>query len=89
VAYAYKWLRLNAGAGYYHTDDYSSRLYVYENGPLYTYAMQQLYGEGLRYWLMARVQAGRKMLLTAKMGVSNYFDKPAKTDVMVQLRLKI
>ena len=89
VAYAYKWLRLNAGAGYYHTDDYSSRLYVYENGPLYTYAMQQLYGEGLRYWLMARVQAGRKMLLTAKMGGSNYFDKPAKTDVMVQLRLKI
>ena len=89
IAYAYKWLRLNAGAGYYHTDSYNSRLFVYENGPLYTYAMQQLYGEGIRYWLMLRINAGKSVLLTAKMGVNNNFERASKTDMMVQLRLKI
>lgn len=89
MAYTYKWLRLNAGAGYYHTDGYNSRLYVYENGPLYTYAMQQLYGEGVRYWLMLRANAGKHLLLTAKMGVNNNFERESKTDMMLQLRLKI
>ena len=89
MAYTYKWLRLNAGAGYYHTDGYNSRLYVYENGPLYTYAMQQLYGEGIRYWLMLRANAGKHLLLTAKMGVNNNFERESKTDMMLQLRLKI
>jgi hypothetical protein len=89
LAYTYKWLRLNAGAGYYHTDGYNSRLYVYENGPLYTYAMQQLYGEGIRYWLMLRAKAGQSVLLTAKMGVNNNFERTAKTDMTLQLRIKI
>ena len=89
MAYTYNWLRLNAGAGYYHTDGYNSRLYVYENGPLYTYAMQQLYGEGVRYWLMLRANAGKHLLLTAKMGVNNNFERESKTDMMLQLRLKI
>lgn len=89
LAYTYKWLRLNAGAGYYHTDGYNSRLYVYENGPLYTYAMQQLYGDGIRYWLMLRAKAGQSVLLTAKLGVNNNFERAAKTDMTLQLRLKI
>lgn len=67
----------------------NSRLYVYENGPLYTYAMQQLYGEGVRYWLMLRANAGKHLLLTAKMGVNNNFERESKTDMMLQLRLKI
>jgi hypothetical protein len=51
--------------------------------------MQQLYGEGIRYWLMLRVKIGQMMLLTAKMGVNNTFSRPSKTDAQVQLRLKI
>lgn len=62
---------------------------MYENGPLYTYAMQQLYGEGVRYWLMLRANAGKHLLLTAKMGVNNNFERESKTDMMLQLRLKI
>lgn len=89
LAYTYQWLRLNAGAGYFRTDSYDTRMFVYENGPLYTYTMQQLYGEGIRYWLMLRAKIGQMMLLTAKMGVNNTFSRPSKTDAQVQLRLKI
>ena len=101
LAYTHRWLRLNVGAGYFHTDSYDSRVYLYESGPLYTYAMQQFYGEGIRYWLMLRANAGRNLMLTAKIGVTNYFDRDtisssyqeidrsSKTDVDIQLRWKI
>lgn len=98
VAYTCDWLRLNAGVGYFHTDSYTSRVYLYENGPLYTYTMQQFYGEGLRYWLMARAQIGRHLMITAKLGVTDYFDRgqigsgyqqiahSAQTDLDLQFR---
>ena len=89
LAFTYSWLRLNAGLGYYHTDSYNSRVYLYENGPLYTYSMQQFYGEGLRYWLMLRVHAGRNLMMTAKLGVTDSFERPSKTDLDVQIRIKL
>jgi hypothetical protein len=101
VAYTHRWLRLNVGAGYFNTDSYNSRVYLYESGPLYTYSMQQFYGEGVRCWLMLRANAGRNLMLTAKIGVTNYFDRDkisssyqeidrsSKTDVDIQLRWKI
>ena len=93
--------KLSAHAAYFHTDSYDSRVYLYESGPLYTYSMQQLYGEGIRYWLMLRANAGRNLMLTAKVGVTDYFDRTkisssyqeidrsSKTDVDIQLRWKI
>ena len=75
LAYTRRWLRLNAGAGYFHTDSYNSRVYLYESGPLYTYSMASFYGEGLRYWLMARVKVGQHLMLTVKAGITDYFDR--------------
>lgn len=89
VTYACHWLRLNAGIGYFHTDSYNSRVYLYESGPLYTYSMQQFYGEGIRYWLMLRAQAGRNLMFTAKIGATDYFDRRDKTDIDLQVRMKI
>ena len=65
---------------YYHTDDYASRVYLYENAPLYTYSVIQLYGEGLRYWLMARAAIGSRLTLSAK---------ASDTDIDLQIRWKI
>ena len=65
-SYQYRWLTLHVGASYYHTDNYASRVYLYENAPLYTYSMMQLYGEGFRYWLLARADVGRHLMLSAK-----------------------
>ena len=101
LAYTSGWLRLNAGLGYFNTDSYNSRVYLYENGPLYTYSMQQFYGEGIRYWLMLKANAGRKLTLTAKVGITDYFDRKhisssyqqidqsSQTDLDIQVRLKI
>ena len=98
--YAYRWLRLNIGCGYFHTDSYDSRIYLYERGPLYTYSMGTFYGEGIRYWLMARAAIGQRLTLTAKIGVTDYFDRTivgsgyqqvdgsSLTDLDIQLRWK-
>ena len=75
LGYTYRWLRLNGGLGYYHTDSYDSRVYLYESGPLYNYGFSQYSGEGIRYWLMARAEIGRRLVLTAKFGTTDYFDR--------------
>ena len=101
LSYTHRWLRLNAGAGYFHTDSYDSRAWLYENGPLYTYSMGQFYGEGIRYWVMAKAQIGQRLMFTAKIGVTDYFDRnhigssyqqidgSSQTDLDLQLRWKI
>ena len=75
LSFTRQWLRLNGGLGYFHTDSYDSRLYLYESGPLYTYSMAQFYGEGIRYWLMGRATIGKRLMLAAKVGVTDYFDR--------------
>ena len=101
LSYTRRWLRLNGGAGYFHTDSYNSRVYLYELGPLYTFSSQTFYGEGIRYWLMARAGIGKNLTLTAKIGVTDYFDRTtvgssyqqvdgsSLTDLDLQLRWKI
>ena len=101
LSFTRKWLRLNGGLGYFHTDSYDSRLYLYESGPLYTYSMAQFYGEGIRYWLMLRAGLGRGLMLAAKIGVTDYFDRSSTgsgyqqvegsslTDLDLQVRIKI
>ena len=100
LSYTHRRVRLYGGAGYFHTDSYDSRVYLYERGPLYTYAMSTFYGEGIRYWLMARVQPWGNLTLTAKLGVTDYFDRStigssyqqidasAQTDLDIQIRWK-
>ena len=100
LSYTYRWLRLNGGIGYFHTDSYDSRVYLYERGPLYTYSMSSFYGEGIRYWLMTRMNIGRHLMLTAKIGITDYFDRSkvgsgyqqvdasSLTDLDIQLRWK-
>ncbi len=101
LSYTKDWLRLNIGAGYFHTDSYDSRVWLYEQGPLYAYSMNQFYGEGIRYWLMVRAAVGKRLMLTAKIGVTDYFDRSvigsgyqqieasSQCDLDIQLRWKI
>ena len=96
----HRWLRLNGGVGYFRTDSYDSRAYLYELGPLYSYSVIQFSGEGIRYWLMVRANIGKRLMLTAKFGTTNYFDRPtigssyqqinrsSQTDLDLQLRWK-
>ena len=92
--------KLDVGAGYFHTSSYESRLYVYERAALYTFSFPMFYGEGVRAWLLARADIGKHWTLQAKVGWTNYFDRPtissgmqlinhsAVTDVDIQVRWK-
>jgi hypothetical protein len=75
LGYHHRWLKLSGGLGYFHTDSYDSRVYLYESGPLYCYGFSQFSGEGIRYWLMARAEISRRLILTAKFGTTDYFDR--------------
>jgi hypothetical protein len=75
IAYQCRWLQLTANAAYFHTDDYESRLYLYERSVLYNFSSLMLYGKGIRYALMSRTDIGRHLLLIVKIGVTNYFDR--------------
>lgn len=70
-----KWLQLNLSANYFRTDSYESRLYAYERTLLYSFSFPAFYGHGIRYAVMARADFGRRLMLTARLGVTDYFDR--------------
>lgn len=95
-----KW-RIYANFGYFNTDDFSSRLYTYERGLMYAFSFPVCYGEGIRYALNARVDLSPSLMLMAKVGTTNYFDRnsistsyqmiahSSKTDIELQARIRL
>lgn len=90
----------DGNVGYFNTQSYDSRLYVYERGLLYNFSFPMFYGEGLRYALRLRCDFSPRLMLMAKASVTDYFDRPcigsglqridrsSQTDVEMQLRWK-
>ena len=68
-------VRLAGTIGYFNTDGYSSRIYSYERGPLYSFSFPAFYGEGIRYALFARFDISSSLLVIAKCGTTDYFDR--------------
>ena len=95
-----RWLHLDASAGYFHTDDYESRIYTYDTGMLYQYTFSSYDGEGIRYSVMARADISNRLLFIARLQTVNYFDRSvigsglqaidhsSRTDLQLQLRWK-
>lgn len=94
-------LQICATFGYFHTDDYSSRVYTYEPGLLYNISFPSFYGEGIRYTVSGRADFGKHFMLITKLGTTDYFDRnhisssyqqidrSSKTDLELQLRIKL
>ena len=93
-------LKASAGCGYFNTTGYASRLYVYERSPLYAFSFPAYFGEGMRLMLMVQSSPVSRLTLTAKLGLTRYFDRstigtglqlidsPMQTDLDLQLRWK-
>ncbi len=68
-------LKVAAGITYFHTDDYSARVYAYEPSLLYTFGMRAYYYHGLRAYLLSAVPLGSSLTLVAKLGHTRLFDR--------------
>lgn len=102
VAYVLPWfpLRVSLQGTYFDTDDYDSRVYVYEKGLLYTFYTPSFSGNGFRCSAHLRYDVGKTLMLLAKLGHTFYRDRneigsgndlisaPFKTDLQIQVRLK-
>jgi len=100
VGWQRTWLQLRMTAAWFHTDDYQSRLYLYEPHLQGDFAFPTYYGHGLRLALMARADIGRRLRLALRLGYTDYFDRPtigtglqridhsSMTDLDLQLRWK-
>ena len=92
--------KVDAGAGYFHTDSYDSRVYTYEKSLLYAFSFTSFYGEGMRLYCTVRVDCSDHFMLMAKYGHTKYFDRSTigssnekingslKNDLYLQLRYK-
>ncbi|KAA6335326.1 hypothetical protein EZS27_016431 [termite gut metagenome] len=86
--------------GYFHTDDYESRVYSYEKGMIYSFYIPSFYGKGSRTTAHLRYDFHRNGMIIAKIGQTIYFDKSEigsgadlidnnkKLDLQMQLRVK-
>ena len=93
-------LRLSLQGTYFDTDDYDSRVYVYEKGLLYTFYTPSYSGNGFRCSAHLRYDFGDRLMLLAKLGQTIYRDRDEissgndlirgnrKTDLQVQVRVK-
>ncbi len=94
-------MKVNLTAGYFHTDGYASRIYVYEPGLLYTLSYGMFYGRGLHGAVNARYAIGKHLLFIAKLSTTKYHDRQkissglneidgnTMTDLQVQVKVKL
>lgn len=75
ASWKWRWLYARASVGYFHTDDYSSRVYTYEPGMLYNFYFHAFSGHGMRSTLNARATINDSLIIIAKLGLTHYFDR--------------
>ncbi len=68
-------LQFEATLGYFHTDDYDSRLYSHQRNMMYTLSLPMYYGHGVHYALWAQLHPLRNITLTARIATAKYFDR--------------
>ena len=93
-------LQLDASMAWFKTDDYASRISMYEKGLLYMFSVPSFYGKGERYTLNAKYEWGKHVVLQAKYALTHYRDREVissgleqingnkKSDLYLQIRLK-
>ncbi len=83
------------------TDNYDSRVFIYERDMLYVFAVPSFYNSGLRYYLNARYNISRRMSCWLKFAQTSYSNIEAigsgleringnkRSNVGVQLRIRL
>lgn len=83
---------------WFDTDDYSSRLYAFENDLLYNYSAPALFGKGIRNYFNAKYKLSSRIDIWFKVAQTHFFDQSTignsldkiegehKTEIKIQLR---
>ncbi|MBT3423399.1 MAG: helix-hairpin-helix domain-containing protein [Bacteroidetes bacterium] len=99
VALNYK-LKLTLRYALFHTNNYDSRIYVYENDVPSTFSIYSFYGRGSRYYVLCKYQLNSKSSVWLKISQTKYVDRQQigsglneitgdhKTDVRLLLKVK-
>ena len=100
TSWQWRWLYAASAVGWFRTDDYDSRLYLYERSVQNDFSFPMYYGHGVRCALLLRAAIGRRLTAAAKVGLTKYFDRTsvssglqlvehsALSDLLVQLRYR-
>ena len=93
-------LQLDANFAWFQTDDYASRISMYEKGLLYSFNIPSFYGKGERYTFHVRYELNKHFIFQAKYALTHYRDREVissgleqiegnmKSDLYMQLRMK-
>ena len=68
-------LQLDGGVAWFRTDDYASRISMYEKGLLYSFSIPSFYGKGERYTFNTRYQPNEHIVFQAKYACTHYRDR--------------
>ena len=66
---------LNLRFAIFDTDDYSTRIYAYENNVLYAYSIPAYYYRGYRYYLLVSFKLHKKLTAWARFSQTVYIDR--------------
>lgn len=68
-------LKLSCRYALFNTDNYSSRLYAYENDVLYASSMPAYYGKGFRTYLLVKYSPARWLDAWLRLSLTCYADR--------------
>ncbi len=95
-----KWF-LQAQAAYFNTEDYNSRIYLYERGVRYSFSFPAYFGHGIHSSMLFGCHISSQWSFMAHLSATRYFDRnhissglqrinsSSKVDAEVQLRWRI
>jgi hypothetical protein len=75
LAFSQQWWQMSLTAGYFNTDDYNGRIYIYERQMQHDFSFPMFYGQGIRTALFVKADVMQQLQLSAKLGYTNYFDR--------------
>jgi hypothetical protein len=91
-------LQIDGALGYFKTGDWNTRISIYEKNILYAFSFPTYYGEGLRYYMVAKWKILPQLTFYLKCASTHYFDRTVigsgmekiqgneKTDFSAQLK---
>lgn len=100
VSYVNHRMSINSRFALFDSDDYDSRLYMYERDLLYVYNIPSFSNRGIRYYVVGKFEFSRLLTIWMKLSQTKYFDigkigsgleeiqGGTKTNISWQLRFK-